>query len=778
MLRKLEISGHHLDYWQVLHIGEEKHKVELPAAPEKPIKVKSAIDGIEHTFKVEDLIINLHEKSEDAYWSRQFVPKYFYHYVPGVTELWAGTTSYDGGLLVSLNDDDTKELIFYFDREIYRRRNGVFMRNGNDLEYLTGDNYTFLQWIKAYGIDDKNLPPWRDPGYEYPEFRKYQRDVFYLIWKVNSDPNILGLFIAKPKKTGITQLFAAYYVNKATLSKTKTMGIMSKGNDASAVNMLFFFHGYDGLPRIFQPTVRDRADIEGSIFFSEPSVKNINTKRGRERIAELQNASPLNTKVYAAKTKAAGFDSPVMSDVWFDELAKYDTENKQDPENVFSRNQETVKLQDFYNGRIWITFYPPETNTRGFYQTKQIYKDSLLSTARNGRTKTGLIYHHITALNSYAGCFDKYGNCNEALASQKNQHERDMVKDNKKAYQAKIRQYSENSKECWSATGAGSTFDNLLLGDRLTDLESDMDAGTRFYIDGRLEWENALWESPTYDQRPMKSFCAVRFVPLTKDQVLSGETGRLRAYNPIIPRDQNNALRYGRDNKRNLLPPPVTTYVGGADPTDYAASVEVIQGSKNASYTMNMPDPLMDQQYQRIASKVIMLEYFNRPDNPLEFYEDLVKEIIWTGKTVIVEANKKWVATKLIEDGLGRYMLVRNRDTGKIERWKPGMNYGLISTETEDLETIVRLIARYITKPVADNDKWNNYLKTINSERLIDQLMSFTKERSKFADLVMGFGLTLMCMEVLIMEGQGEEGDGMHDSDTVTAIWEHFMKTG
>lgn len=791
MIVKFEYQGRKYRYNQVQHIGE--HIVHLPKLPTvEGIKIKPSMSGLEdHHVPYNECVLNIDESDPmKCAWNRQFRPNFFNHYLPGETEIWAEETEYRKGMLAALNEDDTRELLYYFDREIHRRQNGVHMVNGVDengeyvVEWLTEDHYFFMQDVKAYGLDDKNLPWWRDKGYEYGEYREFQRDIFQLIWKVKNDPDILGLFVAKPKKTGVTQMLAAYYLNKATLSRMKQMGIMSKGNDAAGTNMLFFFHAFDGLPQIFKPTTRDRADVDGKIFFAEPAIKSISTKRGMERYINQQTANPLNTKVYAAKTKEAGFDSPVMSDIWLDEFPKYDTENKQQPEVVWNRNQEAIKLQDFYNGRCWITSYPPETDTLGFFQAKKLYYESKLSTVKPGgkRTASGLICIHISALNAYNGCFDRWGKCDSKLAAIKNKEERDQAKD-KKQHQSKVRQYSETEQECWSATGAGSTFDAVRVGELITDLEEEM-RGTRLFEDGRLEWENSLWEVSTYDQRPRKRWCNVNWKPLTKEEVLSGEMGRKRYYQPIPMSERNAVLRNPRDRHGNLMPPVPIMRLGGTDPTDYAAGEEVIAGSKNASFTMNMPDLLENHRFGAITTKVILSEYLYRPDNPMEFYEDLVKEIIFEGKIVLVEANRKWVATKLIQDGLGRFLMVQRKDNGKYALWTPALekdpvtgknNYGLISADADALESIVRVISKYIVKP-KEGDANLNYGATIKSERLLDQMSRFNKEKSKLFDLVMAFGWTLILMEILMTEEEVQSYAAMYEQNMVTAIYNGLMQ--
>lgn len=755
---------------RTVYIGDEQHEYTLPEIPIKPLTIIGD-SGYEQTIPLNELIIGINNTPENAYWKREDLPLFFYNYIPDHTQLFQAETIYDPELgLVSLSEADSDVLIYLFDREMYRRRNGVYFKNEHVFEHITGDHYAFLQWIKPYGLSVKLLPVWRDKSYEYGEFREFQRDIFYLIEKVNGDMDILGLYIAKPKKTGVTQIFSAYYLNKGTMTRMAQMGIMSKGGDAATVNMLMVIHGYDGLPPIFQPNLKNRADKEGDLFFGEPALRNVKTKAGKLRRHKLMDAKPLNTRIWAAKTKAAGFDSPTMTDIWFDELPKYDTENKQEPETVFNRNQETVKIQDIYNGRIWITSYPPETDSLGFYQGRKIFYDSLKSTIKEGekRTRNGLIAHYVSSTLSYTSTFDKYGRCNQKEAHRRNHAERDKVKGDRKAWQGKIRQYSETMRECWASGGSGSVFDNVRLGELKYDLDMDMKANPREYIDGRLEWRNSLWEAGAKNTRPLKTFGEVIFVPLTEEEIERGEEGRLRWYGKLPPGKLNRPLRMGRDTKNNLLPLDFFETCGGTDPTEYAADSEVIQGSKNGSYTMSLPNLLLSQASGRITSNIILSEYFDRPENPQEFYEDVVKEIIFFGKRVIVEANKAWLATKLIQDGLGYYMIVKNKETGLLEPWNPKMDYSLFRTGSEELETIVRVISIYILKP-RDNREVD-YGKLIRTERLLQQLLDFSKERSKFFDLAMCFGICLIAMEVMIT-APPEKRSG-HDPDLVAAIWD------
>lgn len=786
----------------IKQIGE--HSVEIKDAPTGPIKIKSSLGG-EWEIPLNELILNYDLPAEKAAWNRDELPEFFYKYIPDDTIIFASETVWDYGELVSLSDDDTKELIRLLDREMYRRRNGVHFRNGEEIVYLTGHHYFFLQWMKLYGLTPaliKKYAPWRPADYQYGEYLEFQADVFYLIEHVWSSEDILGLYIAKPKKTGLTQVFAGYYLNKGTMTRDAQMGVMSKGTTGAAdVNMLFVLKGYDGLPPIFQPNIKERADAAGKIFFGESALRNVKTEKGKERRKKLLDARPLDTKIYAAKTKEAAFDSPVMQDLDFDEFCKYWSENKKEPETIFNRNLDAVKIQEVYNGRCWIMNYPPEEDDLGFHQGRKIYFDCKLSTIKPGekRTKNGLICIHISAIFSYRSCFNRLGKCDEKRAHELNQQERDKVKGDKKAHQAKIRQYSETEKECWATAGAGSTFDNIRFGDLKDELDKAIRAlegefmGGRFYEEGHFEWQNKLWEAGGQTQRPKKTFGKIEWVPLTHQQISKGDTDKVRIYSHIPTADICLALRMGRDKYGNLLSIPEIKNYGGIDPTDYAAETEVIEGSKNAGYALSLPNPILDGVYGRIMSNIMLAEWFDRPQSPDEAYEDVVKFILWHGMVVIVEANKKWMATRLIEDGLGVYMLVIDRKDGVVKRWSSKMyernkdgnivgTWGLISSSTDYKNAMVNVISNYHAEPKRDKDgellnpDAKDYGPTNKSERLLQQIIDYSKESDKLFDLVRARGWAGICGQYLTQPPPARGQSDLYRPSLVRAFMDAFGK--
>jgi hypothetical protein len=706
-------------------IGE--HRVEIPAYPDKS----------------EILFIN----ENDPYWRRDMTlyRDIWFDFILDFTKLDQDATLYnDNDELVSLNSDDSKYIRRIYDQEKRRRREGVFFKNGSEIEYVTGDHYFLMQWARMQRHDGQG---------SYADYRQFQRDFFLLIKHTKTSEHILGLDISKPKKTGITNLmWSGYYLNNATMTPNKNFGAMSiDQNQAAKTFRDYFMYSYNGLPNPLKPSYKRLSENDGSIIFGNAYS---NTKKNRSNNSDGE----LNTSVFCVPTKEKAFDVAVMDSIWFDEDPKYKTPFGE----IWRTNKESVKIQSKINGKAFLTSYTPDEDTQSFRDAREIFFDSELRTitpSSKGQTKSGLICYHIPAYAAWEGAFDKYGKCAEKQALDEIMSERNKVKDNRRNFQAITRQYANDKREAWASAGAGSTFDNVRLGDLLADIEIDQrDSPGNPYREGKLEWVNKKWETGLRTVRKPGQFCDVEFIPITDSQKEAGEEGRYREYFDIPVQHRNMSLKQGFDEYGCLLPPDRFLYVGGSDPTGYAAGSEVIQGSKNASFTFRMPDENADKAMGTIVSKVFVSELYHRAELPIVSYEDILKEIIYTGKLNIIEANASFVATRLMEEGLGHYMLIRDPD-GNINRWKPWMGlptstekklYQLIKISAsagnrDMLETIVRCWKSYIEKPPAGE---KDYGKTIKSERTLKQLMDFNPLDTKTSDLVMGGGYALMCYEI------------------------------
>ena len=692
-------------------------------------------------------------------------------FIPYHTKLDQPASMYDqDGILITLNKDDSDYVRRIYEQEMRRRREGAHFKNGKEIVWLSPDHYFVLAWCKTQRHDSKG---------EYFDYREFQGDYFYLIWLVWLYDYILGLFTSKAKKTGITNLLWLYYLNRATMRKNKNYGYMSIDHPLAAKTWRdYFLYSYNGLIPALRPEFKNKSENDGTIILGKSYNKSKKLMH-----STYNSETELNSSVFCVPTKDKAFDVAVMEAIAFDEPTKY----KASFADIWRTNKESVKIQSKFNGRAFLFNYTPEEDSDSFREAREVFMDSELSTITpnsNNQTKSGLINNHIPAYASWEGAFDKYGRCDEKRAMKEIQFERDKVKGDNRASQAIKRQYANDKREAWGSAGKGSIFDLERLQELLDDIEIDQhNVITNNYVDGNLEWERPLWNIGLKSKRRKGEFCNVKFVPLTPRQMESGVVGKIRMYNQIHPAYQNMALKQGRDEWGCLLPPERFFFGLGGDPANYAAGSEVIQGSKNGCYVASMPDERLDSFARNVASKLIILEYFARPELPDEAFEDYLKLIIYTGSLSLVEANAPYVATRLMEEGLGYYMLVKDKNM-IITPWKrhmglsnePDKEYQLIrmtanSSQRDLLEAIVRVIKNYIDRP-REGEK--DYGRTIKTERLLRQLIDFDAENTKLFDLVMSFGYCLFVLELYI-DMLLTTTDESNNPNQIAQILEAFM---
>ena len=319
----------------------------------------------EHKFKIPDPAAKsdiLFYDDKDPYWNRDRVLEDYrdiwFSFVPGKTgtKLYQDATLYNkDDVLVSLNKEDSDWIMMAYEREWKRRTYGVHFKNGKDkIEWLTGDHWFTLMWAKTKRPDKVS---------DYFDFRYFQAEYFYLIWYVNNHPDHEGLFISKPKKTGITNLHWIYYLNKSTMTKNINVGNMNIDQQKGAKTFRdHFMYAFNGLPMALQPSVKSKSETDGLIVFGERT-----TNSGR-RMKKPHSDQELGTSVMCVPTMINAFDVDVFSDQWYDEPPKY----KSDFGEVYRSNAGATSIQSFTVGKKWLTSYTPEGEAPSFISAKDL----------------------------------------------------------------------------------------------------------------------------------------------------------------------------------------------------------------------------------------------------------------------------------------------------------------------------------------------------------------------------------------------------------------------
>ena len=576
------IKKYGLTYQDEVVIGE--HRVKLPPLPDR-----KEILFIDNDY--EDASWNIVDKHGKIIKTRrQEFPEIWYGYMPYDTAKLSATIRYTEGtsaktqatiwdkknsILKSLSKEDTQIIDNIYSQELKRMRDGVFFRNGDDIEYLTPAHYTTLQWCKMTGL-------FKNGGYGF--FFKYQRDVFYLLdhqWTIYW---CRGLDLSKAKKIGITQIIGGGYIVWAAITHFQwVISMMSRSEPvANGTSYAYFLHAFNGLPIALMPKVSFLAPKGGDITFGE---------RTRAGILSTED-NVLNTRVMTVPTAEHAFDSFFPMLVWCDEFPKYWGDSKKEPKKILDENINSIMDQLTVRGRFLITSYPPEKNDLGAQQAKTIYYESKLSTRLNGEGKTtsGLICYHIPGNESVKDLQDRFGNALVDQANKMIDTELKKKEGDRDGYLATLRVFCRNEREAFDLPARGNGLPIM----RLIELKADLEIQERIdpnllYLEGRFVWANEMWELIPGMRKPGK-FCPVKFIPLTDEELAAGIKGRSKIFNTGAAFTPNTCLLNGYDEWGNLLPPAIFENVGSADPTNWATKSEIIEGSKNCFHTMNFPN--------------------------------------------------------------------------------------------------------------------------------------------------------------------------------------------
>lgn len=695
--------------------------------------MSSIIQLGEHHWKVPEPtrrsdILFINEKKEDQFWRRDNkFPRIFYDYHP-LVKIDQDRTLYDDneGILRTLSKEDTKILMQLQNREYERIMHGVHFMNNGEVTYLTGGTYSFLQWGAISGY----LNPF--DGTEYGTYRQFQAHYGYFLKLCEQDAQCAGSFTSKPKKTGITLYVAlAEFLAKSITMRGRRFGMMSKTKeDCISTNFMYYKYGFKQLPAIFKPALATENDARW--VFDNPKSRPTASKRAILR--SLEQGKGYNTEIFAAATVNNAFDGPQLTLAWYDEFPKYKDPS---PDAVFKGCSESVKLGNKIYGKNIITSYPPEEDNNSYREAKKIYEDSALSTrnSNTGRTKTQLYKYHISSLDSGEEEFDRYGKTDRERTRKTIIAVRKQLEDNPSDVQAHMRRFPMTEQEAWQeGGGTGSKFPNIRLAAQKDKINERLKAGDLPYVEGDLQWLSGKWDKE-YNREPI-----VKFVELTEQQRLMARKGKWRMYGlaQIDPATLNEPIkRKYKDRRGNIKPNVLTGCIGAIDPTDYVRKSDVKEPSNCAFTISNLNDIGLNTLHGKRVSNKVIARYLNRPENPKETYEDIVKGILFFGCYVIVESNKTWLITMLKEDGLQNFLLVWDKEKGIV----PYSEYGtqipmaIRAGNSDIIDDMCREGNVYLATPENEDEPDNMLL--MDDEILIEQLMQFDENDTRKYDLAM-----------------------------------------
>ncbi len=707
----------------------------------------------------------------DQYWRRQTdFPRTFYewhqdsHSLGDGVELDAEYTKHhpETGILTALSVEDTITLFGEISkgepeglqvRELRRCAEGVWFFNNGEPTYITGDHYFIMQWGAMLGGTN-----YVEKGSNYGQYYQFQRDMGYYYEICRTTPYGRGGIYMKPKKTGATQYYSLLCLNVAMRHAQSNIRIMSITETlAKDSNFGYIKYAVQKMPTILLPS-RAKQNEGEIVFGAANSARNPLSKKKRRMEAE-----PLNTWLCTVPTSRTSFDSLTNLIALIDEWPKI--KDSTCPRDLVAATLPTVmEGMAVRKGTIFMMSYSPEKSNESFYQAREIYKNSKLKTRQKhpetgeyyGQTNSKLICHTLTIQEGIFGGCDIYGKPIEKKIWELIQMEiDDATRQENSAEKIQIikRQYPANENDPWQEGSVEDcVFDNIRISQRVMDLEEDASIGVLPYVDFNFK----------YEKMPVKRDIGTEYSfpgriimdKLTDERRRNGERkGKWRWYRPEFTPEWFMAKYVNKrieDQKTGLLAPdPNSPFFISIDPTNYRSKKYTGVGSFNAIMCFLMPNAELDTAVgNRVSNRRLFMEYLYREENPIDTMHAFIQVILYLNCPVLIEGNVPTWTEKLIEMGLGNYLLMMNHETKAIEPWSRHKKQILFTSQTATIDLYVNAGKAHLAEPTLPHEIDN--IQYLDSEIVLTQLARFKVEDTKEYDAAVAYLEGLMGIEAIM----------------------------
>lgn len=525
---------------------------------------------------------------------------------------------------------DEEQLKFAEDED-RKCTDGIWLFINGVSTYITGDHYFYVNWFMI------------DSG--YPDYRDRDRRWFYH-WKLcEGDEDCLGQMYGKHRRDGYSYRVDSCMLNDGRRTFNANYGIISKtGEDAKEMfNKLV--HGFIELPSFFKPQVQSAEDVKKELVLKTPQ------KRVSYKNRKTEKEISLNTRFDWRNTKENAYDGMKLRRLASDESAK----NPVDVSIIkwFNIAKTCLVLGSRIIGKIFMgsTVNEIEKGGEGF---KDLWKNSLYSEkTENGRTLSGMYRYFITAADGLEGFIDEFGMSvietptfpvmgidGRLIKKGASQWVLDELKARKDkgdgiGYYEFKRQFPLSEDDM---------FANPADENNPFDLEK---------IEEQRQWNDTheIWKTLTcgyfqWNRGDRNTWCVEWIGTEYNDPKVKFRYSYLPKF------EERNLFSIGDNGKRT----PSNTHIAIStlDPFSSANPTDKRRASKAASHVFKKYDMMSPKN----LSYVFVGEYYHRPPDPLEVYEDMVMQCVFWGIPLLVEKNLKSCRDYFVVREMDNYLMM------------------------------------------------------------------------------------------------------------------------
>jgi len=662
-------------------------------------------------------IINIDKSDDDSIWRRTKIPEEFLHL----------ERDYKRKMRRARHNERKSIRNWYFERkkvleskhsefiaqEFHRRKHGVFIKIDDQICYLTGENYMFLNYY--YLAEDKI----------YPNFRITAMHTWWHWEACVSDQDCWGELRLKSRRVSWTSEACSIALNGLTLNKYAEIPVVSE-NDRLAKKLFTkkIVNPFKYYPSYFIPLIEDPND---------------KPKTELEIIFDTDDQETSTISFYP--TKDVAYDSTKAFPISInDEVGKYInvtfTEFRGNHKDCHFQGLTKIVSTAKFGSTAGSFAKGGESFMYEFENANPLKRDKL------GRTGTGLIALFVDCCYTSGGFFDKWGypvlhDPKEPIENEDGrliefgaitawEIESEKKKKQKKSdYNNFLRQQPRTIEHAFrNESGVHNDFD----ADNLNNHIAHLKGLTEGQLSEIIYRGNLVWEGEPYTSN-------VIWKPNTNGKIFTTWIPTKEQQNKCSERTISGSL----SSKKYMMPDNHEIGFLGVDSYDIGKTVDGI-GSNGAvvGYTkFNMAGA---------PSHSFFLKYAERPDKRDDFYDDVIKMCKFFGMFALIESNKPRLLEYMEEKGFRGYSLTRPdkkwKDLSDHER-----DFGGIPSSEQGNKDQASLLKTYIMDNVGQNleKECNVYFLD-----LVQEWVKFNVKKRKEFDLSVACQLALLASQYQI----------------------------
>lgn len=598
----------------------------------------------------------------------------------------------------------------------HKRINGEWIMVKGRPIYLTGPAWTFFNyWQAEYG--------------GFPDFRMEAVEFFWIWEWVLNNKQCFGLFDIKCRRLGDTEkaIFCGYEL--ATRYRNSWFGQQNISEEDAKLNYKRITLANKNMPVWFAPKYRGSDEPEqGLVFKYQPRAE---VARNTEAAALYDEIPELNSRIDYKSTRARAYDGKRLRFYHLDEIGKI-SPKEMNGLDAWGVVRQCLALNNEQNivGKAILSTTVEDIDSGGSVKVcSDIWRQSDPNVLSDlGRTTSGLI--RVFRGYKNAAPVDEWGfhKVEEAARVREAQIRAYLNDGNVDALAAYKRKTPATVEEALVVPATQCVMYPALLDAQKMRVE---EGSTRFYpVCGDFHWSKGFGSDVVFSPSPSGKF------------FVSGHPDR-----PNMRDIRGTTISPGNSGAFTI----------GVDPYDHVSP----SGSDGGGAVFSVYNPLLEDALifdevdgqmeimnkEQMKTNRFVCTYRNRPYDPDEFYEDMLKCAIYYGVSIFVETDKPGIMSYFRRHGYHLYLMFKPKvlGIGAKNQSQPG-----IKATTASINTWVPMLKTHLY----------NYILTYCHLNQIADFRQFTGDNRSECDLLVASGHAIMAANAHEIIGQRKQSKG------------------